>query len=364
MNRYHQFLNQNEYRKYPFSLNCENHWIHQLVLDIKLIVYGVNGSIVSNGNCSDIYIKKIYRTGNQISILISNISTGIDLAIGTLRELVDKEKLKEDAELNNDIEQMNRYASLNLSPCGSIFCTGSVIISVERITEVPIGINYIDHLNSAIDPRVIIFIPIDNIGLKGYMRYIFVNEKNDKIVNLDGLTDEQKENNLNRFFSQPVDHILDSRLALSGIVKFIEGNGIKIIGDKYTNTIQFELKNKEDFYPECDTCDPQKCSGGAIYQLNNVLPDVNGKITLEGDGLTFINSSIDPENPVITVDSPDVTVNDLCTNKEETDGPPGPQGPQGPPGLPGKVICGEADCNCSLCDTESIDDCDNIIDQT
>lgn len=333
MNRYHTFLNENQMRKYPFDLNTEIHWIHGLVLDIKLIVQIVDGDPIDP---LSIYIKKTYRTNNHIGLLFCDESTGknVGTASGTLYTKIT-------TEIQNDqLSESNNYTVLPIVQCSdSVWCAGQIVLSdvTDIIDLVPIGVTYFDISSTKIDPSLILSIRGSRV------RHLSVNVPIDSI----GLVDPE----LSKIY---------------GSVRLSSDENLVIEGDKNTNTITMSLRSPESFEPECDTCNPQKCSGGAIYQMNNVLPDENGKIYLEGDGLISVGIPDPSEGTnVLLINTPLVTINDLCPNKDGSSGPSGPQGPSGSGGQLGQIICAEADCACYLCDEEAeiIANCPNIIEQ-
>ena len=151
----------------------------------------------------------------------------------------------------------------------------------------------------------------------------------------------------------------DLGVKLDGDVKIIVGDNVKVTSTG--SDIYFELKNPLDFIPECyekNDCEAAKCTPTVITSINSVVPDVGGNITLSGDGIVVPSQS----GQSLKIDTPNIVTDDLCKNfTTGPQGKPGEPGPRGPQGGGGKVICGEADCICALCDVENIDDCDEII---
>lgn len=125
-----------------------------------------------------------------------------------------------------------------------------------------------------------------------------------------------------------------------GDVKFEAGDNIKL---EYSgNDILISITNPGTFTPECyikNDCYPSKCKG--ILQINNVYPDVNGNIILEGDGLTLFQNI----GGKLVLNTPKFTPYDICNNYTQgAPGEPGSPGSQGPSGASGSTICEEDDC--------------------
>lgn len=146
---------------------------------------------------------------------------------------------------------------------------------------------------------------------------------------------------------------------LIGDIAVQVGDTIALTVDPVTNAITLSLKNPLDFKSLCfDSCQGGQCKKPAIYTLNNVTPDANGNIVLDGDGTVVVVN--DGPQHRLRWGSP-YKINDICPNKTKgPKGEPGEPGPKGAAGPKGVSICGESDCLCTVCDSENIDLCDDI----
>ena len=143
-----------------------------------------------------------------------------------------------------------------------------------------------------------------------------------------------------------------------GDVKLEAGNDIALDYNLADNAITVTLLNKKSFVPECRTNCKDGCATIPIKNISNVLPDVNNNITLEGDGVVVPVSKTEH----IELTTPKVQIEDLCANAVKgPTGDPGDPGITGPTGGAGIIVCGEADCCCEVCDTESLEDCENLV---
>jgi hypothetical protein len=125
---------------------------------------------------------------------------------------------------------------------------------------------------------------------------------------------------------------------------------------KENNVVFVGLKDVTQFESDCRQNSPwyekKHCRPIEICMLNNVPPDIDGNVVLEGDGLVVLSE----EHAGLVVDTPNVSVYDLCNNGNYNEGPPGDAGPVGPIGGGGADGC--IDCKEQDCENEYPDACD------
>lgn len=151
--------------------------------------------------------------------------------------------------------------------------------------------------------------------------------------------------------------VFGNTVVLRGDVKLIAGSNISLSYNLEENSIIVALdapaQYENSFKPECNQdCVPGQCLRTPITRINGVTGTGDGACAffIEGAGVIDVGEL----GGAILVTSDTVRPADLCSKYTTApDGKPGLPGPPGGPGLPGKLICGQADCFCQVCDLEA-----------
>lgn len=146
--------------------------------------------------------------------------------------------------------------------------------------------------------------------------------------------------------------IEDQSESLRGDVKIIAGSNVGLEYDFEQNALCIEIQqNEESFTPICDVgCVPGECFRPPITRINGQTgTGASCEFFIEGDGIVDVSS----RDGALVVSSETIKPTDLCFNSTQAaDGAPGAPGPAGPQGPDGRLICGQADCFCAVCDVE------------